>query len=334
MDVDMDKSSSQEKAVRLHPLAIIGISDHHTRVSCGGSALPASSPVMGLLFGQNHQTPLLSTITIIDAEEVEASGTTLSESQLNHIKTKIELHQKVFPNHDVVGWYKVSEGEVTPNDLEIHHGWMKQFHKDPLFILMDTSEPDAKPHSTEQGVSGESAREKLDKEEELPLSVFESSGKAFIHLDFELESFGPERIAVEKVFNTRPTVVRSNESTGGDAKMTTEEDKKPAASEDVTTETEMHIKQLLTSVDAMNSRIAILLEYLRKCRDGEIPTDHVLLRQVKSLVKQLPLVIGRHPLYRQGTSDVGQELEKQYEDVLVLSFLATLSKTTLSLIHI
>ena len=240
----------------------------------------------------------------------------------------------MFPNHDVVGWYKVSEGEVTPNDLEIHHGWMKQFHKDPLFILMDTTEPDAKPHSNEQGVSGESAREKLDKEEELPLSVFESSGKAFIHLDFELESFGPERIAVEKVFNTRPTVVRSNESSGGDASMNTEEDikqdKKPAASQD--TETMMHIQTLLTSVDAMNSRIAILLEYLRKCRDGEIPTDHVLLRQVKSLVKQLPLVMGRHPLYRQGTSDLGQELEKQYEDVLVLSFLATLSKTTKAVI--
>ena len=32
-------------------LAIIGISDHHTRVVTGGSALPKTAPVVGLLFG-------------------------------------------------------------------------------------------------------------------------------------------------------------------------------------------------------------------------------------------------------------------------------------------
>ncbi len=37
--------------IKIHPLAIIGISDHHTRVVMGGSALPRSSPVVGLLFG-------------------------------------------------------------------------------------------------------------------------------------------------------------------------------------------------------------------------------------------------------------------------------------------
>ena len=41
----------RQRIVKIHPLAIIGISDHHTRVVSGGSALPRTSPVVGLLFG-------------------------------------------------------------------------------------------------------------------------------------------------------------------------------------------------------------------------------------------------------------------------------------------
>ena len=39
------------RSIKIHPLAIIGISDHHTRVVSGGSALPPEAPVVGLLFG-------------------------------------------------------------------------------------------------------------------------------------------------------------------------------------------------------------------------------------------------------------------------------------------
>ena len=39
------------RSIKIHPLAIIGISDHHTRVVTGGSALPKEAPVVGLLFG-------------------------------------------------------------------------------------------------------------------------------------------------------------------------------------------------------------------------------------------------------------------------------------------
>ena len=39
------------RSIKIHPLGIIGISDHHTRVVTGGSALPPNAPVVGLLFG-------------------------------------------------------------------------------------------------------------------------------------------------------------------------------------------------------------------------------------------------------------------------------------------
>ena len=39
------------RSIKIHPLGIIGISDHHTRVVTGGSVLPPNAPVVGLLFG-------------------------------------------------------------------------------------------------------------------------------------------------------------------------------------------------------------------------------------------------------------------------------------------
>jgi hypothetical protein len=60
MDLDSTSSSGgialhsqqqQQRTIKIHPLAIIGISDHYTRIVSGGSALSTSSPVVGLLFG-------------------------------------------------------------------------------------------------------------------------------------------------------------------------------------------------------------------------------------------------------------------------------------------
>jgi hypothetical protein len=320
---------------------------------------------------------------------------------MGHIQTKIELHQKVFPMHEVVGWYRVVvqplEGKgssemgdtdadnnayslPTEQDLEINNGWMKTFLDNPIFILMDATERkrhDSNDHigagdggegsDRKEKTDGEFAREKLDRDEELPLMLYESMGKkgsssAFINLEFELETFEPERIAVEQVFKTRPKVLRdvSTKEKTLEGKETTASSSSSASkkqahdskrkgqsqsqsqskSEVQLTSTELHIQSVTTSVDALNARVAILLDFLRKTRDGEIEPNHRLLRQVMSLVKQLPLVMEKnHPTMEKGVSStttddnnehhgVGKEHEQQYGDMLVISYLATLAKTT------
>ena len=116
------------------------MSDQFTRITCGGSALPRDAPVVGLLFGRcllpasatttttmttgsssssskkkkNHPTTTNSTNTslsassntivqIIDADDIP---TDRSETA----KLQISLHQAVFPQHEVVGWYRVQQG--------------------------------------------------------------------------------------------------------------------------------------------------------------------------------------------------------------------------------
>jgi hypothetical protein len=140
-------------------------------------------------------------------------------TQLQNVRTKIELHQTCFPNHHVVGWYRVSRGgdetdeDPLPveEDMVMNHGWMKEFNESPLFVLMDggaaektearnrnkggqgrdNDNEEKEEKSSMQLNAGEEAREKMDRDEQLPLTVFETvmtdHGPLFVNLDFELE---------------------------------------------------------------------------------------------------------------------------------------------------
>jgi len=363
---------------------------------------------MGLLFGvQNHLT-----ISIIDAEEVEYNH------NKEHVDTKISLHQKVFPAHEVVGWYRVFRndgtkhgeeeeemGLPTPEDMAINNGWMKDYNESPLFVLMSSGEKEEKEEEEEKlaaeaeaarknnhvdmdvdvdvdihvDVNEREARDKMDRDEQLPLSIYEtlviaqqqqqpsstSNAAIFVNLEFELETFEPERIAVEEVFKTQPmtsssvvpiTATSSPVDEGDPSNMgkflphALSENKPSPKQKDKDDEDEallhppppsassLHIQSLQSSIEAMNTRIAVLLEFLRKTQGGKIPPDHALLRQVGSLVRQLPFVVGRGDFAVAGSrqmrdGNIAQEFEDGYDDMLVLSFLASVAKTTKAVLN-
>jgi len=179
-------------------------------------------------------------VSIVDAEEMEYPKNTSGNEDPSHraaILKKIELHQKVFPQHRVVGWYRVqkhdensmnvdvmpSEEDLVMNQTEMarycsgSHGSENATISDddveaPLFVLMNASKTveesssgDKKPSSTSNNAS-----EEMEVDEELPLAVYETlstaeSSAVFVNADFELDTPEPERIAVEKVFKTQPS---------------------------------------------------------------------------------------------------------------------------------
>lgn len=117
---------------------MVNMSDQYTRITCGGSPLPTNAPVLGLLFGvasTTHaatgasvpnsaiarSTPASTTtptptpttlLEIVDAEDIPVDR---SEAAL----LQEELHQAVFPQHRVVGWYRVSDhdDDILPSDV-------------------------------------------------------------------------------------------------------------------------------------------------------------------------------------------------------------------------
>ena len=406
-------AADQEKTIKCHPLALIAITDHQTRVLTGGSALPPGAPVVGLLFG--HQDGL--TVSILDAIEMEHSFASASASasssggevefgggteaeQAQHraaLKTKIELHRKVFPTHEVVGWYKVTtggagagdgedgeeEGGPTEQDLRTNNGKMKDLNESPLFLLMNSGSngsdssskkkkavaDDSKQDGGNDGSAGQTAREKLDRDEQLPVSIYESlvtvdQAAIFVNLEFELETFEPERIAVENVFKAQRQVVSTSSTAAAaadtDTKMPSAEDAKkdpagalaalfkskaggaagdggaggdasaPAAAPAPQpqqppappSELDAHFHTMQSSIESMNDRISVLLDYLRGVESGAIPNpDHGLLRQVDALVRRLPL------LQTGQSRGLPGEFESEYDNAVMLAYLAALTKT-------
>lgn len=389
---------SSARSIKIHPLAIIGISDHHTRVVTGGSALPPSAPVVGLLFGYYHSADGSSgssgrDVSIVDAEEMVYPKTD-NDSHRAAILLKIELHQKVFPQHKVVGWYRVQgkQGddnamnvEVLPSeeDLRMNQSEMIRYCssssssgegsaggededvESPLFVLMN-----AVPKSSDNGrdkkpSSSSNAEEEMELDEELPLTVYESladqagagGGAVFVNADFELETYEPERIAVEKVFKTQPSksAAASAAASSKDAASAKQEEgdrksgkkskkdesnkpKKPSFTRGPT-ELDSQLESLQSSIRAMNVRMNVLLEFLQSVQRGEITPEDSLLRSVDGLVRQLPLVLaaldegqassatgsnGRKPL---------RELDNEYSNTMLLTYLAAVAKTAKS-VHV
>eukprot|EP00584_Thalassiosira_punctigera_P016612 CAMPEP_0172552948 /NCGR_PEP_ID=MMETSP1067-20121228/47309_1 /TAXON_ID=265564 ORGANISM="Thalassiosira punctigera, Strain Tpunct2005C2" /NCGR_SAMPLE_ID=MMETSP1067 /ASSEMBLY_ACC=CAM_ASM_000444 /LENGTH=466 /DNA_ID=CAMNT_0013341025 /DNA_START=30 /DNA_END=1430 /DNA_ORIENTATION=- len=420
------------RSIKLHPLAIIGISDHHTRVITGGSALPPSAPVVGLLFGYYSSDgggggggggSSGRDVSIVDAEEMEypnmsSEGGGLGGGGDGHdphraaVLQKIELHQKVFPQHKVVGWYRVrkhdepsmnaddgaSDAAVMPSeeDLRMNQTEMARYcsgsgnqndggggeeeeGESPLFVLMNSSKTtdsgDKKPSSMSSS-STNNASEEMEVDEELPLTVYETlaapeaggGGAVFVNVDFELETYEPERIAVEKVFKTQPSksaaqsaATASADALGkdkGDAsnRKTGKKSKKDESGEQKhqrqsskpaftrgPTELDSQVDSLQSSIRAMNVRMNVLLEYLRKVERGEVEADDALLRSVDGLVRQLPLVLAALEEGQASSSSFSsaghagrtplRELEHEQENTMLLTYLAAVAKTARS-VHV
>lgn len=363
-----EECNKNNKNIKIHPLTIIGISDHHTRVISGGSALPRNAPVVGLLFG--NQNIAENTISIVDAEEMEYpedGNKTLSESHKQNIVRKIDLHQKVFPKHEVVGWYRVHTGsgdnssdnaDVVPNedDLRMNQQEMAQYCgkgvTSPLFVLMNAASPEYTGVSDDNAKKSTSQNSELD--DALPLTVYETllsegggggGGSAFfVNASFELETHEPERIAVEKVFNTQSTAsaaasAQQKDSSSDKDDKKQRDDKKDSSKPTYVrppSELEVQLTSLQSSIRSMNVRMSILLEFLQKVERGELPPDNALLRSIDGLLQQLPLVLAA---LKEGTGSGGKtkkpldELENDFTDTMLLSYLTAVAKTAKS-VHV
>lgn len=205
---------------------------------------------MGLLFGTRQ-----GALEIVDADDIP---TEVSDAT----KQQIALHQAVFPQHAVVGWYRVSvDNQPTANDVQLTQTLKQNFAPNERFLF--------------------SLLQVKSDSEALPLSLYEldtaGSSPVLIGIEnWQLETSEPERIGVERVVREQ---TRSNQKDS--------EDSYSAYGSQVTT-----IQQ---SLQAMNERLIVLIAYLEKTEKGEIPSNPALLRQVKALVCQLGPLMSKPP---------------------------------------
>ena len=264
------------------------------------------APVVGLLFGQwtksdrdddDNDDNNKMILKIVDADDIPTDRSEAAKSQ-------VSLHHAVFPLHDVVGWYRVGTSEQpTADDVRVTQELKAHYHaaaaaddaddeKPFFFSLLQVKHPHPSSHKepshsgNEPKAHGTKEAEEEDDDDELPLNLYEIQihDQAAVLVGVEnwsLETSEAERIAVERVVREQPQpdIKASNNATAKDGG---------------TVESPVQVSPFVNymasvehSLQAMQDRIKIIMEYLERMDKGEIPPNPSLLRQIQGLILQL-----------------------------------------------
>ncbi|KAK6776979.1 hypothetical protein RDI58_023696 [Solanum bulbocastanum] len=280
----MASSSSSGLTFKLHPLVLLNISDHYTRVKSqatgayagDGSSAGADSPpppprVFGCVIGVQRGR----TVEIFNSFELLYDPSTHSLDRA-FLEKKQELYKKVFPNFYILGWYSTGS-DAQESDMNIHRALM-DVNESPLYVLLNPSINHA--------------------QKDLPITIYESElhiidgipQLIFAQASYTIETVEAERISVDHVAHLKP-------SDGGSA----------------ATQLAAHLTGTHSAIKMLNSRIRVLHHYLLAMQKGEIPCENSLLRQVSSLLRRLPTI---------ESEKFRDDFLMEYNDTLLVSYLA------------
>jgi hypothetical protein len=177
----------------IRPLAITSVCESETRLRRGGTMLPPTAPLIGMLFGPITTNTNISgeyTVTsICDAVEAIYSFDIPSQRTLLNLPKMVErktLWTTVYPSHELVGWYSIGH-HIEPWQIQIHKEITDSllFQRNPVFLLMNSApDPNAKV---------------------LPLAIYTLTEEDhFTPLTFQLEAQQAETIALDQIIKSVP----------------------------------------------------------------------------------------------------------------------------------
>ncbi|KAG5407129.1 hypothetical protein IGI04_013248 [Brassica rapa subsp. trilocularis] len=312
----MAPSSSSGLTFKLHPLVMLNISDHFTRVktqlnppssSCAAGNTPAAPAatfpqnfrVYGCVIGAQRGR----TVEIFNSFELVFDPTTDSldraflekkQELCKFLKLAILfidwvadcscgcLDQKVFPGFYILGWYSTGS-EANESDMHIHKALM-DINESPVYVLLNPAINHA--------------------QKDLPVTIYESEfhvidgipQSIFVDASYTIETVEAERISVDHVAHLKP-------SDGGSA----------------ATQLAAHLTGIHSAIKMLNSRIRVLFQYLVAMQKGDIPCDNSLLRQAAGLLRSLPAA---------HSEKFNDNVLMEYNDKLLMSYLAMITNCT------
>ncbi|RUS21155.1 COP9 signalosome complex subunit 6-like protein [Endogone sp. FLAS-F59071] len=268
-------------SVSLHPLVLLNISDHFTRVR-----LQTQNPnpqVIGALLGiqTGRDVEIFNSFELLFHLD---TGAVVID--MEYFKDKQDQFKLVFPQYDFLGWYSMG-AQPTLAEIDIHKQFLEN-NESPLFLQLDPA-----------------SLHKDDRSKSLPVSLYESTIEViggqpqtlFIRSQYKIETGEAERIAVDHV--SKPSV---STTTGGGAESST---------------LIAHLNTQRNAINMLHTRVAVLHQYLLDVNAGVVPKDHDVLRQIASLCNRLPAI---------DSAEFREEFFTEYNDVLLTSYLATITK--------
>jgi len=206
---------------------------------------------------------------------------------------------RTFAGLEVLGWYSSSSNtEPREGDMDIHQ---------QMESLPDLPQEEAFGDNTQINFSESPLYLVLnaapkDKQRDLPMKLYENSlaiieGKpksSFKSVPFTIQTSEIERIGVDHLANI---------SRAGTSLL------------------QGHLTTMHSSIKMLNNRVAILRNYLEAIKTGALPPDPTVLRDIKAICQQLPAI---------DSNEFKVEFLSEYNDTLLLTYLATMTKSSLA----
>ncbi|KAF6257728.1 COP9 signalosome subunit 6 [Scenedesmus sp. NREL 46B-D3] len=247
--VDDSRNSSSGLEFKLHPLVLINISDHYTRLKANSPEGAPPPLVLGCLLGSQdgRSVDVANSFEIKFTEALDGAF----EVDTPFLLKKQEQYKTVFPKQDIVGWY-CSGTQLTERHLTLHRK-ISEYNESPLLLLLDP-------------VIDQNRKD-------LPLDVFETElhvvagvpQTIFVKANYSMETSDAERIGVDQVAKILPSG-------------------KASGSEQLTA----HLTALHSAIQMLVSKLSVIQQQVAQVADGRAPFPHAMMRQVNSLVCSLP----------------------------------------------
>jgi len=266
----------------LHPLVIMNIAEHHTRVRVQTSRV---TPVYGALLGKikGRHVELCNTFEFKLGNTSTTTTTTNPNViiDMDFLTKKLELIRQVHPDLDFTGWYTVESKDWNPSIMSSFYTQLCSLNESPLLLRLDPI-----------GVSNE-----------LPIHVYETivdlgdlgTKIDFIEISYTLITEEAERIGIDHVARYSVT--------------------------DGTSDTSIVSDQIAIQYNAIRllyQRMLLVLEYVRAVKQGQLERNDDLLREIGSLCQRLPIINtddNNNQMFR-------EDFDIQQSDVALLALLA------------
>ncbi|OBZ79855.1 COP9 signalosome complex subunit 6 [Grifola frondosa] len=292
LPVVLPSTTTSGLSLSLHPLPILNISEHLTRLKLQTkSNLPF---VLGALLGTQNgrEVEIVNTFELA----VENDGLTVDQGFLT---TRKEQYKQVFPSLEFIGWYTVAT-KPTARHIALHEQFTV-YSSTPLLLLLQPSTVFA----TSSDVNAQS----------LPLKAYEptieirdrKSRSVFIEAPFNVETGEAERIAVD-------WTAKGGE---GGASLESHLQSQRAAVKMLHDRIMLLVKYVADVIAGECKKPSCRTPRFNVVQD-KTTKDHATLRALSALIASLPA--SENKGFR-------EEFETEYEDVQLTAFLATLTKS-------
>ncbi|KAI0343983.1 COP9 signalosome subunit 6 [Trametopsis cervina] len=248
LPVVLPSSTTSGLSLDLHPLPILNISEHLTRLKLQQNV---NHPfVIGALLGTQNgrEVEIVNTFELAMAED----GQTVDQEFL---ASRRDQYKQVFPSLEFIGWYTVAT-YPTAQHIALHEQFAAH-SSTPLLLILQPSSVFAHPIGSSDGLQAS-----------LPFKAFEptieirdrKSRSVFVEANFKIETGEAERIAVDWT---------ARGGSGG-------------------TSLESHLQTQRAAIKMLHDRILLLVKYVTDVVAGSPKKDHSTLRALSALIASLP----------------------------------------------